>query len=251
MTVALEVRDCVAVLTLVDNARRNALSPAMVGELVATLERLERDDRVRALVVTGAKPAFCSGAALDGLAGAGRRELLAIYDAFVRVSRSPLPTVAAVNGPAVGAGLNLALACDVRVAAPEARFMAGFARNGLHPGGGHVWMLERAVGAQTAASMLLFDRELAGEDAVAAGLAVVCVPGHGLIAEACALAARAAAQPKPLAARVKQTLREVPALAAYDAAVEYELDAQVWSIEQGFRAELVGAERDGLGRGGD
>ena len=79
-----------------------------------------------------------------------------IYEGFLRVLRSPLPTIAAVNGPAVGAGMNLALACDVRLAGASARFDTRFVKIGLHPGGGHVWMLERAVGPQAAAAMVLF-----------------------------------------------------------------------------------------------
>ena len=85
-----------------------------------------------------------------------RRQVASIYEGFLRVLRSSLPTVAAVNGPAVGAGMNLALACDVRIAGTSARFDARFLKIGLHPGGGHTWMLERAVGPQAAAAIVLF-----------------------------------------------------------------------------------------------
>ena len=91
--------------------------------------------------------------------------------------RSPLPTVAAVNGPAVGAGMNLALACDVRIAGASARFDTRFLRIGLHPGGGHAWMLDRAVGPQAAAAMVLFGARLDGARA-AGGRARVGVPSR-------------------------------------------------------------------------
>ena len=115
-------------------------------------------------MLTGEPPAFCSGAdvaALGSLVASSRTTASAarsrsIYEGFLRVLRSPLPTVAAVNGPAVGAGLNLALACDVRLAGESARFDTRFLRIGLHPGGGHAWMLDRAVGPQAAAAMVLF-----------------------------------------------------------------------------------------------
>src|SRR5204862_6266066 len=110
---------------------------------------------------TGAPPAFCSGAdvgALGAVSAGGnedRDSLPLIYEGFLRFHRCMLPTVAAVNGPAVGAGLNLALACDIRVASPAARFDCRFARIGLHPAGGHTRLLTEAVGPQAAAAMAL------------------------------------------------------------------------------------------------
>src|SRR4029453_11341326 len=85
-----------------------------------------------------------------------------IYEGFLRVGRSPLPTIAAVNGAAVGAGVNLALACDVILAGESARFDTRFIDLGLHPGGGHTWMLQRRIGSQAAAALVLFGRVLDG-----------------------------------------------------------------------------------------
>src|SRR4029077_10230195 len=96
---------------------------------------------------------------------AERGSIVTVYDAFLRVLRSSLPTIAAVDGPAVGAGFNLALACDLRVVGPRARFDSRFLRIGLHPGGGHLWMLERAVGPQAAAAIVLFAQAIDGRRA--------------------------------------------------------------------------------------
>ena len=125
----------VAVLTLNDPERRNALSLDLNQELNSALDTLEEDSETGAVVLTGAGKAFCAGADLSQL-GASRREgLLNIYEGFLRVARSPLPTVAAVNGAAVGAGMNLALACDLRIAGASARFDTRFLDLGIHPGG--------------------------------------------------------------------------------------------------------------------
>jgi enoyl-CoA hydratase len=248
--VGVDVSDRVAVLTLDDPARRNALSAGMVGEIVAAMEDVERGDAVGAVVVTGAPPAFCAGADLSEL-GRERRGpgLRSIYEGFLRVARSPLPTVAAVNGPAVGAGMNLALACDVRVASRSARFDSRFLRLGLHPGGGHTWMLRRLAGPQTASAMALFGEVLDGERAAHTGVAWRCVDDGDLLGAARELAARAADVPSALARRAKQTLSAMAAIADHDEAVAVELDAQVWSFEQPEFAARVAAMRRQVGRG--
>lgn len=243
----MERRDRVAVLTLDDPDRRNALTAGLVEEIVATVDALERDAGVGALVVTGAPPAFCSGADVGSLAAMsggsddrGDRSdaaLPSIYDGFLRVYRCTLPTVGAVNGPAVGAGLNLALACDIRMASPAARFDCRFARIGLHPGGGHTRLLTDAVGPQAAAAMVLAGESPDGERAAEIGLAWRCVEADSLLDEATRLATRAADVPRELAQKVKASLRETPRLASLDDAVAVELDRQRWSLEQGFFAE--------------
>ena len=168
MPLHVERRDMVTVLTLDDPDRRNALSAELVDAIVDAIDACEADEGVGAVVVTGAAPAFCSGAdtkALSSMSADGGRaadSVRGIYDGFLAVRRCTLPTVAAVNGPAVGAGFNLALCCDVRVAATSARFDSRFARIGLHPGGGHLWMLERAVGPQATAAMAIFGERIDG-----------------------------------------------------------------------------------------
>ena len=237
--IRLEQQDRVAVVTLDDPDRRNALSAGMVTEIGAVFDRIEEDPGVRAVVVTGAPPAFCAGADLGDLAAAGAEEFRAIYEGFLRVARSPLPTVAAVNGAAVGAGMNLALACDVRLAATRARFDVRFLDLGIHPGGGHTWLLRHAVGPLVAKAMVLFGEVLDGPAAAAAGLVRRCVDDDALLDEAVALAARATGAPKALTGAVKQTMADVAAIDTHDDAVERELTTQVWSVQQGWIAERL------------
>jgi enoyl-CoA hydratase len=164
-----DITDGVAVVTLDAPDRRNALTLPLVDEITAALDAVEADPAVGAMVVTGTAPAFCAGADLTHLGDSQREGLLAIYEGFLRIGRSPLPSVAAVNGAAVGAGVNLALVCDVIVAGASARIDTRFLALGLHPGGGHTWMLQRRVGPQAAAAMVLFGEVLDGARAAEAG----------------------------------------------------------------------------------
>jgi len=231
----------VATVVLDDPERRNALSVELVDEIVATFDALESGETVGAVVVTGAAPAFCAGADLADLGASREAGLRRIYDGFLRIAGSRLPTVAAVNGPAVGAGMNVALACDVRIAAASARFDSRFLQLGIHPGGGHTWMLQRLVGPQTAAMMVLAGEVLDGEQAARVGLAWQCVSDDALLDEATAVAARIASAPVELARRTKRTLRDVAALDAHDDAVDRELETQVWSMDQPAFAERLAA----------
>ncbi len=169
-------RGGVGVLTIDDADRRNALSMELCAALADAVADLEADESIGALVVTGAGPAFCAGADLSQLGESRRDGLLAIYEGFLAVARSPLPTIAAVNGAAVGAGMNLALGCDVRLAGASARFDTRFLDLGIHPGGGHTWMFERAAGLQTTMAAVLFCHALAGAESERVGLAWRCGP---------------------------------------------------------------------------
>ena len=238
-----EVKDGVAVVTLRDPDRRNALTQPMVEEIVTTFDAIEADDRVGAVVVTGDPPAFCAGADLGDLGGSRDAGIRSIYEGFLRVARSPLPTIAAVNGAAVGAGMNLALGCDVRIAARSAKFICRFVELGLHPGGGHTWMLQRLVGQQTAAAMVLFGAQVRGEEAERLGLAWRCVDDADVVPTAVELARSAAEAPAELVRRVKQTMKAVRTVDNHDDAVSVELEAQVWSLQQPFFAERLAAMR--------
>src|SRR5439155_4332400 len=136
--------------------------------------------------------------------------ITSIYKKFLQILRSSLPTVAAVNGPAVGAGMNLTLTCHIHIANTSARFDTRFLRIGLHPGGGHTWMLDRAVGPQAAAAMVVFGEHVDGARAAEIGLAWACHADDELIERSIAFAARAADVPKELAAATRGTLREAP-----------------------------------------
>lgn len=239
----------VAVVTLDAPERRNTLTLDMVREIEGAFDVLEDDAGTGAVVLTGAPPAFCAGADLSHLAGDRGSDnseagLRAIYEGFLRVGRSTLPTLAAVNGAAVGAGMNLALCCDVRIAARSARFDTRFLQLGLHPGGGHTWMLRRTVGPPAAAAMVLFGEVLDGAAAERTGLAWRCVEDTDLLATAIELADRAASAPRGLAIRTKQTLAAMAMVGSHEEAVDVELEAQVWSLRQpDFRQRLEAMQR--------
>ena len=219
----------VATVTLDEPERRNAISFSLASRLRDAFDALEQDEHVGAVVITGAPPAFCAGAVLGDLATASEQSLRHVYGAFLRVRDSTLPTVAAVNGPAVGAGLNLALACDLRICGARAFFDARFLDIGLHPGGGATWMLQRQVGDAAAAAMLLFGQRVDGRTAERIGLAWRCVDDDQLLPAAGDAAGRAASFPRDLAREMKRTLRRVERMTSHTDALELELDRQLWS----------------------
>jgi enoyl-CoA hydratase len=239
-----EIAERVAVVTLNDPERRNALNMTMVEEIVETFDKLESDPDVGAVVVTGAPPAFCAGADLSHLGGSQREGLRSIYEGFLRVGRSPLPTIAAVNGAAVGAGMNLALCCDLRLAARRAKFDTRFLQLGLHPGGGHTWMFRRITGPQAVFATVLFGEVLDGAEAERCGLVWRCVDDDALLDSARTLAGRAAAGPPELARRIKATINDMAAIGDHDAAVNRELEPQIWSLGQpDFRERLAALQQ--------
>lgn len=244
--VLVEQHDGVARITLDDPDRRNILSGALVAELAAAFDQLEHAEEVTAVVLTGAGTAFCAGADLADLLAASDGDLTGVrrvYSAFDRVRRSPLVTIAAVNGPAVGAGLNLALVCDVRVAGASAWFECRFPAIGLHPGGANLLMLHRLVGPQTAAAMALCRRRLDAAQAQATGLVLEATSDQALLASADGLARAASAAPRDLVLLTKRSLHEEQALDV-DAAIALEEERQLWSLRlPGTAAGLRAATR--------
>ncbi|MCP3989486.1 MAG: enoyl-CoA hydratase [Actinomycetia bacterium] len=238
--VQVEKADGVGTITLNDPNRRNAVTLDMCVELDEAISALEADGSINALVVTGAAPAFCAGADLSHLGDSAEEGLLAIYEGFLRVGRSPLPTIAAVNGAAVGAGMNLALICDVRLAGKSARFDDRFLNLGIHPGGGHTWMFQNIAGSQATAAAVLFGEILDGEEAARVGLAWRCYEDDELLAGAQEMAARAGANPRDLVVRTKQTIQDIRWVTSQRAAVDHELGPQAWSTRQpAFRDKLA------------
>lgn len=238
-------RDRVAVVTLHDPERRNALNLDLAAELAEAIRACEADEQVGAIVVTGTAPAFCAGADLTALGEAREQGLRAIYAGFLTVADCSLPTVAAVNGAAVGAGLNLALACDIRLAGAKARFDARFLRLGIHPGGGMTWMLQRIVGPQHAAAMTLFSQVYDAKAALAAGL--VLDVADDVVERAVQVAGQAAEAPRELVIATKRTMRATAATAAHADAVELELVPQLASIDSPAFAERLAALRRRIG----
>lgn len=177
--VTLQADERLRILTLNDPNRRNIIDDEMRGELLEAMIGVREDVEASALVVTGAGTAFCGGADLPAVFGDCQRslgtirdDLRKLYECFLVVQTLSIPTIAAVQGPAVGAGLNLALVCDLRIAGPHAKFAATFSQIGLHPGGGCTWFLVRTMGEQRALKLLLDGGTVLGQEAVEAGLAV-------------------------------------------------------------------------------
>ncbi len=231
----------VATLTLNNPGERNTLTAPMVAEIVAAMDSVEADTSVGAVVVTGAPPAFCAGANLGNLQESDASSLGSIYEGFLRIARSPLPTLAAVNGAAVGAGMNLALGCDVRLAARRARFDTRFLQLGIHPGGGHTWMMRRIVGPQTTSAAVLFGEVLDGAEAERLGLVLRCVDDDALLDTAQAMAAKAASAPRELLIRTKETIQAMAGIGEHPAAVDRELTPQLWSTQQPWFEERIAA----------
>jgi enoyl-CoA hydratase len=175
------------------------------------------------------------------LADATAESLLAIYEGFLRVARSPLPTIAAVNGAAVGAGMNLALGCDVRIAAQSAKFDSRFVQLGIHPGGGNTWLQLRMAGLQTTMATTLFGDVLDGQAALRAGLVHQCVADDALTTTVRNFAEKAADAPKELLVRLKQTVLSIGEVVSHSEAVKFELEPQLWSTRQPWFAERLAA----------
>jgi enoyl-CoA hydratase len=211
--------DGTAVLTLDDPDRRNAMTVALGDELAQRCRELAADPDLRVVVVTGSPPAFSAGGDLDMLEDLARRTrdegfnasgtMRAFYDRFLALRELPVPVIAAINGPAVGAGLCVALACDLRLIALDATVGLNFARLGLHPGMGGSWLLPRVLGPQRAAAWLYTGRLVDGASAAAQGLALEALPTDEVLPAALDLAADIAASSPLVVRQLRATLAEV------------------------------------------
>ncbi|GAF50322.1 enoyl-CoA hydratase-related protein [Rhodococcus wratislaviensis] len=244
-SVRFDVRSNVGWITLDGVDTRNSLDRNSAQALVEACDAVDGDPSVGAVVITGAGSAFCSGAdraALRDLASAQPHEayevLDSLYRAFRRFGEMTVPSIAAVNGAAVGAGLNLALAADVRLAAEDALLVPGFAENEIHPGGGHFHLLERAVGRQAAAALGVFGRRLTGTSAADIGLVWEAVPVSDLEEAAQGLAEPVARDPELARALAKSLRLTTAPPSAWQSAIEVERARQMWSLS---RPRPVGA----------
>jgi 2-(1,2-epoxy-1,2-dihydrophenyl)acetyl-CoA isomerase len=231
-----EAADGVATLTLNRPAALNALDSSLKAALAAAFRSIARDAAVRVVVLTGAGRAFCAGQDLRehaSHAGASADELRASYNPLILALRGlEKPVIAAVNGVAAGAGVSLALACDLRVAATEASFVLAFARIGLVPDSGATWFLPRLVGPARAAELAFLGDPVGAEEALRIGLVNRMVPGESLAAETRALALRlASAAPRALALTKRALNRSL------DASLEDQLEYE--AILQGLAASTA------------
>ncbi len=233
-TVAYERVDGVAILTLNRPDKLNSFTPELHRELAAALEEVEGDDAVRAVLLTGAGRAFCAGQDLSALDMAHVGETIEhLYNVLVRRLRLlPKPIVAAVNGVAAGAGANLALACDIVLAARSASFIQAFAKIGLIPDTGGTYFLPRLVGSARAMALVLTGDPIGAEQAAEWGMIWRAVDDAALMDEALGLARRLAAGATKGLGLAKQALNESLANDLYDQlAAERELQVKAADTE--------------------
>lgn len=226
----------VAVLTFDQPGKRNAMSTAMTASWVRAVAALREDDALAAVVVTGAGQAFSAGGDLSWIVsepGASvvslRSRMLAFYRDWLSIGTLEVPTIAAVNGHAVGAGFALALACDIRYAAADARLSVPFTALGLHPGMATTWSLPNVAGAAVARDLLLTGRVVTGEEAMTLGLVSRSLPRDAVLPEAMAAAERVAASAPIATTLTVQALRGA-GHATCDDAIHWEALAQAVTL---------------------
>jgi enoyl-CoA hydratase/carnithine racemase len=249
MTLRTERRDAVTVLTLDLPERRNAMTAELTAAWTSAVEGIRADRDVRAVVVTGEGSAFCAGGDLSWIGEspdlsvmALRERMLPFYRAWLSVRTLDVPVLAAVNGPAVGAGLCLALACDVRYAAPGATFSAPFARLGMHPGMAATYLLPEVVGVARARELLLTGRRVGAEEAYAIGL--VSGVADDVLAHTLEVAEGIAAS-APIAVRLtKAALADAGRSRSLDAALDWEGLAQPVTMASADLREGLAAQAE-------
>ena len=240
----------VALLTLDNPDQRNAMSEAMTASWVAAVDELAGDRSVRAVVVTGAGSAFCSGgdtswitsepdADVDHL----RTRMIAFYRAWLSIRRLEVPTLAAVNGPAIGAGLCVALACDLRYAASSARLGAPFVRLGMHPGMAATYLLPHVVGEAHARDLLLTGRVVDAEEALRLGMVSRVMPDATLLEETLEVAEQIAAT-APVPSRYTTLALRDGGHADFESAVQWEALAQPITLTTEDLREGIAAARE-------
>ncbi|MSO77003.1 MAG: enoyl-CoA hydratase [Alphaproteobacteria bacterium] len=204
-----DVTDGIATLTLNRPEKLNAFTGGMLRELVAALDECEANDDVLVAILTGAGRGFCSGGDIDAMGEAvdnrphvTKQRIWREIQAFPkRAATFEKPLIAAVNGVATGGGMDLALACDIRLAGQSARFAETYAKIGLLPGGGGAYFLPRLVGKARALELLWTADFVTAEEALAIGLVSHVYPDGELLGKAMALARKIAAMP-PLSVRL-------------------------------------------------
>jgi enoyl-CoA hydratase len=236
-------------LVLANPDQRNAMSEAMTASWTQTMADLATDREVRVVVVTGEGSSFCSGGNTGWIASepdAGvdhlRERMLPFYRAWLSIRSLEVPTLAAVNGPAIGAGLCLALACDLRYAAAGARFSAPFVRLGMNPGMGATHLLPEVLGAAAARDLLLTGRAVGAEEALRLGL-VSQVFADDQLAGAVEEVAAGIAATAPIPSRYT-TLALREGHRDLEAAVQWEALAQPVSLATADLQEGVQAARE-------
>lgn len=242
--------DGVVLLTLDDPDKRNVMGPEMTSAWGRAIDEIAADGSVRAVVVTGEGSAFCSGgdtgwirsepdAGVDRL----RTRMIAFYRTWLSIRRLEVPTIAAINGPAIGAGLCLPLACDIRWAAAGARMGVPFVKLGMHPGMGATHLLPEVVGVAHARDLLLTGRLVDSDEALRLGLVSRVVEAGSFLDEVLEAAAGIAAT-APIASRLTKLALLDGAHPDLESAVQWEAMAQPITLATADLQEGVAASRE-------
>ena len=233
--VAYELTDRIARIRLTRPEARNALSNEIVDGLVKAAEEIERDRRVRAAVLSGDGEVFCAGGDLKAFAGGGTfsaDRAGAVHDGLLGLHRSPAPVIVAIQGAAIGYGLGLACACDIRLAAEGAFFQAGFTGIGLSPNSTTSYFLPRLFGPSVAARMMLTNLRVDAEEARQHGFVASVHPPDELEKAALELAARVARMPSGAVRRAKALLQ-----ASLGHTAEEQVEMEVGFIVESFATD--------------
>lgn len=240
----------VVLVTLDLPDRRNAMTQQMTRSWSAVMQALGHDPTVRAVVVTGRGRAFCSGGDFSWLGatpGAGvpalRERMSAFYRSWLSIHDLLVPTVAAVQGAAIGAGLSVALACDIRIAAEDARLAVPFTTLGLHPGMATTYLLRRAAGDTMARDLLLTGRAVSGVEAVTSGLVSRAVPAAEVLPLALETAG-AIAGAAPVATELTKVALSAAGPQTFDAALAWEAMAQPVTMAMDDSREGLAAAKE-------
>ena len=240
----------VVLLTLDNPAQRNAMSAPMTEAWTATIASLRDDPDVRAVVVTGEGTAFCSGGDPRWIAGEPdapvhhlRNRMLGFYRAWLSIRDLEVPTIAAINGPAVGAGLCLALACDIRYASASARMSVPFVQLGMHAGMAATYTLPNVVGQARARELLLTGRMVGAEEALSIGL-VSSVTADDTFLDTVLETTAGVAATAPIASRLTKVALRDGGHADFDSAIAWEALAQPVTLATEDLQEGVRASRE-------
>jgi enoyl-CoA hydratase/carnithine racemase len=211
-TIKLEYQDNICTLFLNRPQASNSMDENMAGDFQKALEEIKEDPKIKALIVTGAGTAFCAGADLKMLSTwitanppREEKEVFDFYQCFLGITELEIPTIAALNGPAIGAGGCLALACDMRIAAQEAKLGFTFIKLGINPGMGSEYFLSRLVGPARTLELLMTGDILTAEEALQIGLVNRVVPSKDLQEYVKKFAGRIAAMPASPVSVIKES----------------------------------------------
>lgn len=245
--ILVEQQDGIVTLTLNHPENLNAMTTEMGDEVTDLVRTLSQDQSARVLILTGAGRAFCAGGAISnlqsrasGAAGGAPKEF---YKRFLAVRQLEIPTIAAINGPAVGAGFCVALACDLRIAAVNARMGLNFVRLGIHPGMAATFTTPRIVGMARACEVIFTGRLYTGEEAWALGLVNRVVPAEKLMEETLTLA-REIAGNAPIAVRLAKRALYRGEADLLEAAIEVESEHQAYTWTTEDAKEGIAAMRE-------